>query len=107
MVSAHCCSRYSIGRCLNVHTQMHRGPMSHLCVTYVCFPGVYAVPEGHQHVVCGRTDGGGGSGALEPAQTHCPSSAALCRGAPRSVSDPQLTNRPTERTNETTSQLPN
>lgn len=49
-------------------------------------PGVYAVPEGHQHAVCGRADGGHRRGALEPPQTHRTQGAAAGRGPTRPVS---------------------
>lgn len=48
--------------------------------------GVYAVPEGYQHAVSGRADGGRGRGAVEPSQTHRAQSAAAGRSPTRPVS---------------------
>lgn len=50
-------------------------PRVHLCCGS---SGVYAVPEGHQHAVCGWTNGSSGSRTLEPTQTHSPESPAHC-----------------------------
>lgn len=49
-------------------------------------PGVYAVPERHQHAFCGGSDGRGGRGTLEPSQTHRAEGAAFCRSASSTVS---------------------
>lgn len=48
--------------------------------------GVHAVPEGHQHAVCGGADGGRGCGALEPPQTDRTQSSAAGRSAACPVS---------------------
>lgn len=52
---------------------------------------MHAVPEGHQPVVCGGTDGGSRRGALEPAQAHRLEGAALSRRASSSVSGSNTT----------------
>ena len=51
-------------------------------------PGVHAVPERHQHAVCGGAHGGRCRGALEPSQAHRPAGAPAGGGQARTVSPP-------------------